>query len=411
MIKFSLFLLYFITFLFSYSSDNILEKQTIKSNDWISGSFQLVKNPQTSKIYLVTFCSSKTTNKLIIYDNQGKVVFERDSLKGKVYDQMTFQYNGYLYYMADKLYELRLSDFEIIPINIRNKGYRYVRMFNYKDKEYLLTDTGNEIHVYDLDNTKQVLKLKREEDTKATVVGYYEGSIIFNDKDNEIEVYDFIAEKSKWKYNTGSTGLYILGIKVGSITDYISGYKNDENSMYVMTIPGDLYKLNLQTGELLLKKERFGGTGANEGLMPYFSLIDMNNDGIKDVVGGSVDNNVYCINGKDLSFLWKYDTDNEIQLPLSFYDINGDKIPEVFCVNDYDNNLFIFDGKTGKPLIDESVKDENYKSLIQTPVLLADYSGNGLLDLLIMRNSREIRDYEMSDVKVPKDSIIYLPRY
>jgi len=371
----------------------------------------LVKNPQTSKIYLVTFCSSKTTNKLIIYDNQGKVVFERDSLKGKVYDQMTFQYNGYLYYMADKLYELRLSDFEIIPINIRNKGYRYVRMFNYKDKEYLLTDTGNEIHVYDLDNTKQVLKLKREEDTKATVVGYYEGSIIFNDKDNEIEVYDFIAEKSKWKYNTGSTGLYILGIKVGSITDYISGYKNDENSMYVMTIPGDLYKLNLQTGELLLKKERFGGTGANEGLMPYFSLIDMNNDGIKDVVGGSVDNNVYCINGKDLSFLWKYDTDNEIQLPLSFYDINGDKIPEVFCVNDYDNNLFIFDGKTGKPLIDESVKDENYKSLIQTPVLLADYSGNGLLDLLIMRNSREIRDYEMSDVKVPKDSIIYLPRY
>lgn len=159
------------------------------------------------------------------------------------------------------------------------------------------------------------------------------------------------------------------------------------------------------------KVENFSGTGSNAGVMNYFDLIDVNNDGVGDIIGGSVDHNIYCINGKNLSLIWKFDTDNEIQLPLTFYDVNGDKIPEVFALNDYDNDIYILDGKTGKPLVKKNVKDNSYKNLNQSSVILADYNGNGLLDLVVRVNPQTVQLFEMADVKVPQSKIVAYPHF
>lgn len=174
---------------------------------------------------------------------------------------------------------------------------------------------------------------------------------------------------------------------------------------------GSIYKFDLLTGKMIQKLDNFRGTGSNAGVMNYIDLLDMNNDGTPDIIGGSVDHNIYCLNGKNLSLIWKFDTDNEIQLPLTFYDINNDNVPEVFCVNDYDNNLYILDGRTGKQLVKRSVKDNNNKKLNQTSVILADYDGNGLLDILLRVNPQTIQLFEMADVKVPKNSIVAFPNF
>ena len=235
--------------------------------------------------------------------------------------------------------------------------------------------------------------------------------MVYTKKENIIAIYDLINNNEIWSYDFGTQDFYFLGIKVGSGNDFITDFNINENRLFLFTVMGSIFEFNLETGKVLLKKEKFKGDDNNAGLIPNFDLVDMNNDGVKDIVGGSVDYNVYCINGKDLSIIWEFDTDNEIQLPLSFYDINGDKIPEVFTVNDYDNNLFILDGKTGKLLVKKGIKDKDYKKLIQTSVTMADFDGNGLLDLIVDINPSTIQVYEMSDVRVPANSIIYSPWY
>jgi len=398
----------FLILLFNGSTiNNIVEKNAVHTDSWIWG-YYIMKNPDDGKNYLLLTCQSGKAYKMILYDSNCKKIFEEENLQ----DYHVFQYGSKVYFIEDDLCELNLSDYKVNRLNIKNDNYKRMEITEYKNNTIVILSNVYGTEVYNLKDSKLMFNIKRELKVKYTSVKYYKGKIIYNFKRNGIAVYSLSENRELWRYDTGEQGVYFLGIKLGSAPDGISDFKGYDDSgekLVLNTAFGGLYKFDLQTGKILLRKDRFAGKGNNAGMIGSFAFVDMNGDGIKDIVAGSVDHNVYCINGKDFSTMWEYDTGNEIQLPVSLYDINGDKIPEVFCVNDYDNNLFIFDGKTGKPIIEESVKDNNYKSLIQTSVILADFSGNGLLDLIVMRNMKEMQVYEMSSVKVPPDSILYDP--
>jgi outer membrane protein assembly factor BamB len=267
------------------------------------------------------------------------------------------------------------------------------------------------VDIYDTKGGKIVYKIFFEEEMKIPEIIFHKGRIVYKHKVNGITIFDLKENKTLWKYDTGSDGIYMLGIKVGTYPNEVSRFLIDEDKttyLIMNTWFGHIYKFDFNTGKVLLEKKRFRGTGNNAGLINSFNLMDMNKDGVKDIVAGSVDNNVYCVNGKDLSVMWEYDTDNEIQLPLSLYDINGDKIPEVFVINDYDNVLFILDGKTGALIKEKNIKD--WEELNQTSVILADFNGNGKMDLIVKRNPRKLQLYEMKDIQIPKNSIVWDPK-
>jgi len=54
------------------------------------------------------------------------------------------------------------------------------------------------------------------------------------------------------------------------------------------------------------------------------SLADVDGDGMLEVIVGSLDDNVYCLNGEDGSLLWKYTTGGDIRCSPILGDVDND---------------------------------------------------------------------------------------
>jgi len=394
-------ILIFSTFLIISQNHDITEGLAFKT-DLPIDSYMVFNN--NSQNFLSVFTSQKNQNKWLVFDSSGKQVSVEENTEG---DYQTL-YKDQIFFLGKALNSFSISDFKITNYKIPNNDYRSFILAEYENQTLFIACNKSRVDIYDTKDGKFVNKILFDEEMKIPRIMYHKDRIVYKHKVNGITVFDLKENKTLWKYDTGSDGMYMLGIKVGTLSNEISRFLIDEDkdSFLIMnTWFGYLYKFDFNSGKVLLEKKRFKGTGNNAGLINTFDLIDMNKDGVKDIVAGSVDNNVYCINGKDFSVMWEYDTDNEIQLPLSLYDINGDKIPEVFVVNDYDNVLFILDGKNGKLIREKNIKD--WEKLNQTSVILVDFNGNGKLDLIVKRNPRKLQLYEMKDIQIPKNSIVW----
>ena len=212
-------------------------------------------------------------------------------------------------------------------------------------------------------------------------------------------------KKFLWKYNTKKYPVKLFGIKFGRINDPILycdfAWENEKNYLFYTSGLGNLMKFDVETGNVVLIKERFMGYGNNAGAIVNFKLADFNDDGHIDLVGPSVDHNVYCINGQDFSVIWKYNSGYENQSPISLYDITGDGIPEVFGASDK-MKLFIIDGANGNPIEEIVLQDKKNQSI----VALCDFNMNEVLDLVVESDFDKIKIFEINPVKVQKNVII-----
>lgn len=385
---------------------------TFKINTKIAG-YSIVSNHADNKNNLIISYISNNERKYYRYNNKGEVIHE-DAMRGGYVGIL----QNKIFYWDKEFYSIDLNNSKkIVYHGMRDNQYKGVDLCNYNNGEILVTYNSWNIYVYDVNSSKIICDINKsitnEEGAKFERVKYQNGYLIYTYKNNGIAVFSIKSNKLLWKYDTGSLPVKVLGIKFGSLPNFVSDFEieSKRNVLVVNCGLGSIYKFDLMTGKMIQKVDNFRGVSSNAGVMNYIDLIDMNNDGVPDIIGGSVDHNIYCLNGKNLALIWKFDTDNEIQLPLTFYDINNDNVPEVFCVNDYDNNLYVLDGKTGKQLVKRNVKDNNNKKLNQTSVILADYNGNGLLDILLRVNPHTIQLFEMADVKVPKNSIAAFPNF
>ncbi|MEO8233350.1 MAG: hypothetical protein ABI638_13785 [Ignavibacteriota bacterium] len=401
--KFILLIVVFTTLIFK--SDQAIVENLVFNTDLPINSYKIFN--YNSQNFLSVFTGLKNQKKWLMFDPNGKLVFSKENITG---DEQ-YLYKDQIYFLDNKLSSFSISDFKITNYNIPDDDYQKYLLTEYENQTLFIASNKNRIDIYDTKSFKLVHKIEFNKEVKVQRFRFHKGMIIYKNKENGIAVFNLKENKKKWEFDAGSSGGYFLGIKMGTFPNDVSQFliEEDRDTFLIMsTWFGYLYKFDFKSGKVLLEKEKFKGTGNNAGLISYFELIDMNKDGIKDIVAGSVDNNVYCINGKDFSIIWEYDTDNEIQLPLSFYDINGDNTPEVFGVNDYDNILFILDGKNGKLIKDKSIKD--WKELNQTSITLSDFSGNSKLDLLVKRNPKKLQLYEMDEIRVPKNKILWDPK-
>lgn len=348
---------------------------------------------------------------LKVFGPQGEKLFQQPSL-GRVYSSTNFQWQNKIFFFSGKFYSLDLAAFHLDSVALKREDYRGLNWETLGKRDVLVASYADGIDLFDLQTFTLVQEIKRDEKTQAVKAVVDNGVMIFESKENELRGYDLANKRILWSYSFGSQPGYYLGIKIGTFRDFVTHFvvvRESENAAVVAASSfGTLVKLDLYTGQVILKKERFKGTANNAGLIGTFTMMDMNGDGVQDLIGGSVDYNVYCINGKDFSVLWEYNTGFENQMACSLVDVNRDGVPDVFSIND-EMKMSIIDGSNGRVLSEIVLQEGVTNGRNQSDVLLADLNGNGLLDVIVKGDWDKLRIFELGGISVPKNAIVWIP--
>ena len=362
--------------------------------------YKVIGNDNNSLKKLLVYYGNKDNEEYVVYDKDGKLI-SRYNIGEKITTSGNhFFFKNKLYILGKKLYILDLASLKFTSTNYNfpAENYKILEISENEPDDLLLAGTESNVDVYNFRTFEKLLTIHREVTQKyARPSVQADGMVVFLNKQNELAGFSIKDKKIIWKLNAGTAKITMLGISLGSYNDPLGHYViyKDKNNYYLYSCTGGghLYKQDLLTGKVLLEKKSFKGTGNNAGMLTSLYLEDMNKDGVLDLVGAAVDDNMYCLNGKDFSEIWEYDTDNEHQMPLALYDINGDGIKDVFGVNDYDNILSIVDGRTGKLIKNINVKEG--KSFFQTFPVVEDFNEPGYINMMVKTASGSLRIYKI----------------
>ncbi|MGC9092599.1 MAG: FG-GAP repeat domain-containing protein [Bacteroidota bacterium] len=373
----------------------------------------VAENAHTQQMFVAVSVPGKSGKSVQIFDSHRKKIFEA-AVPEIVHLPRTFQFENKFFYFSRKLYWVDLNNWRLDSLALRREDYQKVQFNIIGKRRVIVASYLSGVDLYDLNTLDLVHEVKRQSEVRVDHPRIKDGVLIFEDKENELQAYDLSKKKILWKFSAGKQAGYYLGIKLGTFDDFITDYaitqEGEECFIVASTLFGCIFKLRLRDGQVVLKKERFKGTGNNAGLITCFELADMNGDGIQDLIGPSVDHNIYCISGKDFSVIWEYDTGFENQMPCSLADINGDGIPDVFAVND-EMKLSILDGKRGRLLHEVALQKGITNGHNQSEVLLGDYTGNGRLDIIVIGGWNMVKVYELESVVTPKNEIVWVPEW
>jgi len=319
----------------------------------------------------------------------------------------TFSHHSYLYIFIKKLYIINFQTFNMDSIKLNREDYTSLSIHFQKDDTLLVANSVNHIDVYSFPKFNLINSIEREEEIQFDLPLITNQLLVYRNRINELTIYDLNKLKILSLFDSGEQPAYFFGIKIGSFSDNISWYRtsliNNRVLIYFTCFSGNINCVDPVTGKIINQVYRFRGKENNAGLISSFELLDVSCDGVPDIIGASVDKNIYCINGRSLDVIWQSDTGYENQIPLSYFDINGDSIPEVFGVNDA-MILTILSGNDGKMLYQRSLANR----IFQTGVSLADVTGNGILDLIAKLNRYNIQIYRADHIQVKNNNIVWL---
>jgi outer membrane protein assembly factor BamB len=307
---------------------------------------------------------------------------------------------------------LILSTLKTGEVNSDRKNISFFSIEKLNGKDAILASDLKNWFIFDVDTHTELLNIKRDNNSMNRAVGtIYNSSIYYTSESNELSRYDIKSNKVSWSVKLPDKAVKIIGIKLSSVPSLITCImpftKNNKDYIGVITNGVDYYSFDALVGKLVkndIQYEKFNDISQNNSKLFVNSYIYKDKKADKLLIyAASIDKNVYCLNEKDFSTVWETPTGNEIYSPLTFLDINNDSYPEVFGVNDYDENLFILDGKTGKKIVFHSLKEG--KQFNRTRVYLADLHGTGTLNLIVKTNNEKIKVFELSQIKVPKNYI------
>ncbi len=399
-IFFSLLLLFFS----SASAQQLEEMVPIEFGSTIE-SFRVERLPQNSQSYLLVFIPG---NGLSVYNPKREEVISLKKTKGFVFWDSTYFHDSKIYFFSQGLQAVNFSAAQPVVEKISSKGLErtdYISIHGaiHNSSAVLLASYDSGVDVYSFPALGLIAQLKRDEELKSVNCLLWDGIVITSVKKNQLVGYDIESKQIVWRLNSGTFSPKFMGIAVGTFPKWIICWKINpqDKYLYAGTIEGTLYKLEPKTGKVVIEKPQFRGSSNNAGLLVNFYFEDVNGDGKNELVAPSVDNNVYCIDPQDFSVRWAYDTDNECQMPLAFCDVTKDNLPEIFVVNDYDMDLSIIDGKTGKSLLRFPMKDKGgYK---QINIAIADQDMNGSPELLVESSSwKKIRIFRIKSAEPSK---------
>lgn len=361
-------------------------------------------NDKSTVLVLVRMHKRKTV--IEVTDQSRSTEFQIPQGSGNFSRLRCFHIDQNIYVYMKSLYCLNPDSNSYNKTELLRTDYRYINVLKENRDTLMLASSGEFVDVYSLPAFKPIHQIRRAEYLQFDVPFICRNHLYFRSKANELCIYDLQSETIVHRFNTGTQTASFLGIPIGNFEDKISWYQLDRNRLYFTTYSGALYKADPGSGEIIDQADRFRGFENNAGLITWFTLHDFNSDGHPDLVGPSVDQNVYCINGNDFSLLWIHDAEYEIQMPLSLYDITGDDIPEVYGVTD-NMNLWILDGLTGKALFKHRITAYPY----QTSVGILDIDYDGKPEFVLNRDQGTLDIWQFDSLSVEKGKVLWLPLF
>lgn len=370
--------------------------------------FAVLKNPADNKMYCVTVEVINAKDHLLLYDASFKRLSTYQLTEYGVVSGI-FIRNGKLYFADDNIKYISLDDFSVAVVNKDRKGIRKISLSLLNNKEVILAQNSTSLFLFELPSHKELLNIRINDDKDNFRVSLiYKGNIYYSSRSDELTKYDVSANKISWQIRFPEKPIKLLGIRVTSMPNWLlSIIPFEEKGVdYISAFlgAGDNFRINAGNGKIVLANKEYDTfTDVKQSNVKLFSsthLFQVKSGNEMLYYAGAIDKNVYCLSGNNLDERWVTPVGNEISGQLSFYDINNDSFPEVFGVTDYDDNLFVLDGKTGGKIIMQSMKTG--KIFNQTRAYLADFFGTGSLNIIVLSNRSTIKVLELNPaVKVP----------
>ena len=342
----------------------IIDRGEIKQKGERTLDYTYILNSQNQPV-LVTVTGENQHTIFRVYDGLDNIKSQIKITGNGFSRRRSFTYHDNLYCFMGRLFVIDFENYKSDTLQLKHDNYRFLNIVEFAGDTCLLASSYYNIHIYNWPDCQFLQEISRSEYRQFDNPICLDSLLIFQNKDNEITVYNSHKSEIIRTFNSGTESGYFLGVNLGIFNDRITSYRTTQERgdlvLYYLTSAGSLYKVNPVTGDTINYIHKFKGIKNNAGLISSFHLIDINSDGVKDLIGPSVDQNLYCINGVDFSVIWEFDTGYENQMPVSLYDLNQDQIPEVFNVNDA-MKLTILDGKSGGKILQYQIKDQNYQT-------------------------------------------------
>ncbi len=147
--------------------------------------------------------------------------------------------------------------------------------------------------------------------------------VVVGCRDNKVYAYSGVDGSQLWSYLTVGRvfGIAVADMDADGIDDVVAtATKGNGLESYV-------YVLNGNTGTLQWQHNIVGKRGYTTEGTP--AVVDVNKDGVLDVVVGSTDMNLYVLSGTDGSEIWKFPLGNPSSSSPAIADINGDGVMDI----------------------------------------------------------------------------------
>jgi len=186
----------------------------------------------------------------------------------------------------------------------------------------------------------------------------------------------------KWAARTGSPV---------TSSPAVASLRTTGNGTDVVVGSGDgrLYCINGMNGNI---RWRYQTGGAIES-SPAISDID--GDGIPEVIFGSDDGRIYALNGEDGTLLWRLTTRGPIYGSPALADLNNDGRPEV-VVGGYDGNVYALDGAGARVWTATTPLGHDTMGIRASPAV-RDINGDGVPDVVVPAGDWNVYAFKGSD--------------
>lgn len=207
-------------------------------------SYSIIKDQTGSKNNLIISYKTDNNRRLLRYNNNGKVIYE-DDMKGGYVGTIQSQ----MYFWDKEFYSIDLNNSKkVIYPGIRDNQYKGVDLGNYDNRDVLITYNAWNIYVYDLSSSKIICDINKsvtnEKGAKFEHVKYMNGYLVYTYKKNGIAVYSIKSRKLLWKYDVGDLPIKVIGIRFGSLPNFVSDFEMDsKNNVLVVNCGlGSIFK-------------------------------------------------------------------------------------------------------------------------------------------------------------------------
>ncbi|MES1198131.1 MAG: PQQ-binding-like beta-propeller repeat protein, partial [Chitinophagaceae bacterium] len=231
--------------------------------------------------------------------------------------------------------------------------------------------------------------------------------IIANGGDAHAAPFDPNRPAGRLLVLSSKTGKILANVKVpdGKETymSVVCEKKSDKNIMVLFgtggeTLPGHLYKTtldNIMKGDI--GEAKILASSETKGFVSSPVLVDINNDGEKDIVANAVDGRMLAIDGATDSLLWQVNlpgTEAYTMPAVGFF--NSDSIPDLFAnfaIGTFPklpkSIRFMVNGKTGKIEYQDTIPAFQYASAVT-----ADLDGDGHDEVIVNQSALKRKQFE-----------------